>query len=97
MVISLAGAHGAEAHADVPHMVGPPAHELLDALGAGIGGQIEVMGDPRTPQHDVADGATHEGELMSGFGESRREGGQGIGDGQEGCRRRGTRPRENRP
>jgi hypothetical protein len=67
-------------------VIGPSPRQLLDALRTGIGGQIEVMGDPGSPEHDVANRAAHEGQLMPGFGESRREWSKGVGDPQEGRR-----------
>ena len=86
VMVTLAGTHRAEAHAHVPDVIGPSPRQLLDALRTGIGGQIEVMRDPGSPEHDVANRAAHEGQLVPGFGESRREGSKGVGDPQEGGR-----------
>ena len=71
----LAAADGAEALALEPDVVGPRAHELLDDLGTGVGGDVDVglvVAHARSRKR-VADAPAHEEALVPGVGEQARE------------------------
>ena len=72
-MVALEGPDRAEAHPHVPDVIGPAPHQVLDPLRAGIGGEVEVMGDDGAAHHDVADRATHDREFVASLGESGRE------------------------
>ena len=63
----LANADGPEIDTGVPHGVSPRPHDVLNLLGPGVGGQIEVRRQPA--QHSVADTAADEEQLAPGQGE----------------------------
>src|SRR5690606_7687172 len=68
VVLAPAGADGAEGAADVPGGVGPALQHLLDLVGGGGGGEVEVGGG--AAQEGVAHGAADEGDLVPGGGEA---------------------------
>ena len=70
--VALLQADRAEPGALVPHRVGPAGHELGGALGAGVGGEVDVGGE-RPAEHGVADDAAHEVEAVTGRVEPLRQ------------------------
>ena len=61
-------ADGAERAAHVPHRVDPAGEQLLGLLGAGGGGEVEVVLE--AAEHGVAHGSADQGELLAGRGEA---------------------------
>src|SRR5690606_13344726 len=68
VVLTLAGADRAEGPADVPRRVGPPGQHLLDLVGRGGGGEVEVAGG--ATQEGVPHRPADEGDLVPGGGEA---------------------------
>jgi hypothetical protein len=60
---ALAQADGAEGDTDRPHVIGPPADQLHDLLGRGVGSQVEV-GGPLAEEH-VPDRPADQGEVVA--------------------------------
>ena len=63
-VTGLADADGAEVDAGVPQRVGPGSHDRLHGLRPGVGGEVQVGGQPA--EHRIAHGAAHQVKLVSG-------------------------------
>ena len=90
-MVALADADGAELNPGFPHRIGPLPHYLLDLLGAGIGGEVQVGTRPAQQgiPHRTADkvqlaarGLEHRAELTQHGGvpvQRDRGGGQQVG------------------
>ena len=73
----LLGADGAVLDAGVPQRVSPRPQQLLQLLGARIGGEVQIGTQPL--QHGVAHRTADQIQLVTGAGEQRAEPAQDIG------------------
>ena len=62
-MLAFADAHGAELDAGFPDAVGPPPHDLLHLVGAGVGGEIQI--GAQSAQEGVAHRTTDQIQLVA--------------------------------
>ena len=82
----LADADRAELDSGVPQGLGPRPQDLLHLLGAGVGGEVQILDIGQPAEQRVAHAAADEVQLVTGLSEHRAEIAQDVGMPVEGHR-----------